>query len=774
MDPSQTKVSGQQLLAKKYIEENDIERIVSEMLNSLAHERVRQPLVYMIKFLAGLMTEEERASNGLVIPEPFPKGKPIAKFPYLTTSSLLQKYLTKELFAEIKYLKTKSGGNINDIIKLSHTMPDDKIGCSITDGDCIETFKSLLTPIINEFHNVQNFEFAKSDTMVTNSSFPFKDGTSKQINKFAIEISRNIKETPYVNICSVDKLEYIEGEISKEIKSLIDSKNLPTLKYMKYSHETDEKWNEILKLINYDDELMTKTQKKQHWPNHRSIFYNDELSLLFLINFSEHLTIYSIYNKEKMKNPIDFPKMFNSISEYEKILSGKLVFDYDSKFGYINSDIKLIGTGMKLSSLFTVDIRENNVEDFTKKINKVIKNLKFDACKTEVVSNKMSITCSSSYKLSMISSQNFIEQFYNDISGLIHLNPSLSFTVHQFAPNFNPNDTDIKKAYEETFDIEKNEISSSGLNINDAIGYYVAHPGNKYGLFLEDYSELKSFNSFISKYLTLSQGFNRKDFFTSIAPQNATFSQNIRAQIEHVHICLIRNIDGLPFANSRFNENKAVEELITTSLNKLNLREHFGNYFSLEVENQKDQATKIIEENNLNFYDESLQITNRGVIQFDYENVYALVNDIDHIKFYLDVKKPGEKFNDYLFNVLKVLNEFGKQVKFSNDKRFGVVTSCPKYLGTGIEVRITIKVKMYKEAIEKIIKEANEKLVNDTKIKMFSYELVDDSIEGRTICLKNNITMGKSENQILADTVYFVNYVLEREKTNNEEEEKKE
>ena len=87
MDPSQTKVSNQQLLAKKYIEENDIERIVSEMLNSLVHERVKQPLVYMIKFLAGLMTEEERASNGLVIPEPFPKGKPIAKFPYLTTST---------------------------------------------------------------------------------------------------------------------------------------------------------------------------------------------------------------------------------------------------------------------------------------------------------------------------------------------------------------------------------------------------------------------------------------------------------------------------------------------------------------------------------------------------------------------------------------------------------------------------------------------------------------------------------------------------------------
>ena len=89
------------------------------MLNALVHERVKQPLVYMIKFLAGLMSEEERKQNGLVIPEPFPKGRPIAKFPYLTKDSLLKKYLSTELFTAIKYKKTKQGGNINNIINLN-------------------------------------------------------------------------------------------------------------------------------------------------------------------------------------------------------------------------------------------------------------------------------------------------------------------------------------------------------------------------------------------------------------------------------------------------------------------------------------------------------------------------------------------------------------------------------------------------------------------------------------------------------------------------------
>lgn len=82
------KISNQQLLAKKYIEENDLEKIINEMINNLVHERVKNPIIYMIKYLAGLMTEEERKQNGLVIPEPYPKGTPLPKYPFLEDKSL--------------------------------------------------------------------------------------------------------------------------------------------------------------------------------------------------------------------------------------------------------------------------------------------------------------------------------------------------------------------------------------------------------------------------------------------------------------------------------------------------------------------------------------------------------------------------------------------------------------------------------------------------------------------------------------------------------------
>ena len=150
---STEKISNMQLIAKRYIEENDLERIISEMINSLVHERVKNPLVYMIKYLAGLMTEEERKINGLIIPEPFPIGQPIAKYPYLSHDCLLKKYLNKELFKDIKYLKTKENGSLNSIIKISESYPEDKIGCQIIDGDSINVFSDLYIPIIDDYHN---------------------------------------------------------------------------------------------------------------------------------------------------------------------------------------------------------------------------------------------------------------------------------------------------------------------------------------------------------------------------------------------------------------------------------------------------------------------------------------------------------------------------------------------------------------------------------------------------------------------------------------------
>ena len=152
------KLPERQIQAKKYLDEFDIENVISEMLNSLLHEKDPHPYVYMIKYLASLMTEEERKEFELEIPEPYPIAHPVVKFPYFSNSckNLLSKYLTKDIFLTYRKVKTKFGNNINSITKLTELLPEDKIGCILSDCDCINAYSKLLQPIIDKVHNIKS------------------------------------------------------------------------------------------------------------------------------------------------------------------------------------------------------------------------------------------------------------------------------------------------------------------------------------------------------------------------------------------------------------------------------------------------------------------------------------------------------------------------------------------------------------------------------------------------------------------------------------------
>ena len=121
------KVSERQLEAKKYLEEYDIENVVGEMLNSLLHERAEHPYVYMIKYLASLMTEEERKEFNLSIPEPYPSAHPVVKYPKFSdnNNSFLKQNLSKERFNSLKKIKKipQKSPNPQDFPYLYHPQP---------------------------------------------------------------------------------------------------------------------------------------------------------------------------------------------------------------------------------------------------------------------------------------------------------------------------------------------------------------------------------------------------------------------------------------------------------------------------------------------------------------------------------------------------------------------------------------------------------------------------------------------------------------------------
>lgn len=78
---SRTLSKGQEK-AQSYIQEHNVEKTVSEMLNSLVHARDAKPIIFMvstecadrmqIKYLSNLVTEAELKENGIEVHGPVP------------------------------------------------------------------------------------------------------------------------------------------------------------------------------------------------------------------------------------------------------------------------------------------------------------------------------------------------------------------------------------------------------------------------------------------------------------------------------------------------------------------------------------------------------------------------------------------------------------------------------------------------------------------------------------------------------------------------------
>lgn len=286
--------TNQQQTPNQYIKEYKLEKITSDMLTSLVHERSTQPIVYMIKYLSNLLSETEKNEAGITIQSSLPSLNLKAKYPDLSLSkSILKNILTKSIWSLIKDKETKHGGIIDKILKLSKNNVNDKIGCIITDNDCIPTFKTLFIPIINHIHKINiNVQDIITETIKEKVTDNEEDKTSREyytINQLKelknnqlenisnvidsyksiqYSISRNISDLPFMAIMNNNQMKYSHNTLSSVINTLIKDNEIPLLSC--YSLEKDENYcNELIKSIEYNVDYIHQAELN----GSKSMFY---------------------------------------------------------------------------------------------------------------------------------------------------------------------------------------------------------------------------------------------------------------------------------------------------------------------------------------------------------------------------------------------------------------------------------------------------------------------------------------------------------------------
>ena len=303
-----------------------------------------------------------------------------------------------------------------------------------------------------------------------------------------------------------------------------------------------------------------------------------------------------------------------------------------------------------------------------------------------------------------------------------------------------------------------------GKNINDIIKFYKQSENCKDLLFDSSFCYLL-FKEFVHKYLYLRDKVNLDIINYLEKQENPKDITRIETTdfidfIYNIQICISRNISDFPFplfsTFSKYNEKSL--DIIKNALNELNKKQKLGTYMELtEAENlMKEYNIKILHDDKMKDYDYDLDYPeNRGFIKFEKQNLFATINDLNHINFIFYTKNLNDKIDikTAMENMIILVNKFSAKIKFAFSQKYGFLTACPKYVGNGINISADIKINTLKnEFLDEYIKDKNMEYEELPEIK--------EDNEHRIIRLKNKGSFIESETEMFCNWIYYLNELI--------------
>lgn len=762
-EPEKLTKSQKKEKIQKYIKQHGINYVLSEMLNTVIHNKEKSPYLYMIKYLGKYISEEDKKKYEIVIPPPYPVGIPIVTFPVYEPecNSLLRKHLDKIVYNLIKFKKTKHDTNINELTKVNTVYPTDKIGLFASEEDCFVVFDELYRPLISDLNhlmvnNKNGFDVENYDFIIEGINEPMiENKIISKMNCIIFKFYRNFSGYPFNLKLSKDGRRDIANITKGKLNLLIEKSILPKGTIFSYGDEkSNSKCEQIITELKYDMDRMKKLNLDKDFPEERYIYESENQLIIILINFMDHLTIYV-----KNEKTIDIIKQYNQGINIMKYLALQIFFAENEKYGYLTSDLSVIGGAMSIysSHMIPCELKNKIIDNLT--FNEFLQKLRLDKYSISSTNNEEDILeVEVGFKLKYRSTLNFLYYYLYSITGILSVqeNKLLSFvdiskTITQPI---------LKAAYKEVYPYLIYQLSTHGENMNDVI-----KRANDNQIILRDKTEYSSFYPLIQYYLYKTQNFN-VDLSDHISkPELANNSNYVSSNAEYfdrmsnLQIVVIRNYDkeGLKFNDvSPQGSSKIISDTIE-ELNKQNKKTGFATIYEIDNLMTQKQALSLINQNNLPFTIVGNSLEGKAIIKFSEENIYAITNDLDHIKLIMNIVHPHENCINGFKKLIKISEAMCSQVRYVYDKKFGFLTSKLSNVGTGMIAKVDIKV----------VKIPNEKIITILekykKYKEFICIVNQKTNNYSIVQISNCITIGHSEYEIFLSLIQFAFYIIEKD-----------
>lgn len=251
---------------------------------------------------------------------------------------------------------------------------------------------------------------------------------------------------------------------------------------------------------------------------------------------------------------------------------------------------------------------------------------------------------------------------------------------------------------------------------------------------------------------------NIEHFLKSEAPSWLNVNGHDTDIVLSTRIRLARNLDGFRFPLSFTDEEaKKIDEVITEALLNINKEEKYFSHFT--ISEMPSLQRQVLVEKHLISPMLAKKEKSSSVLLSNNEAISIMVNEEDHMR--IQCLAPGLQ----LFETYELANKLDRKlensVPYAFSKDFGYLTSCPTNVGTGL--RASVMMHLPAITMSKQIKVLTQMLARLGMVVRGIYGEGSENL-GNIYQISNQITLGKSEEEILDDLQNVVVQIIQNER----------
>ncbi|XP_012266545.2 arginine kinase-like [Athalia rosae] len=258
--------------------------------------------------------------------------------------SLLKKYLTREIFDQLKKRKTSYGSTLLHVIQSGLKNLDSGVGIYAPDPEAYTLFAELFDPIIEDYHGgFTSKDIHPLPDWGSPADMGNLDPSGEYVISTRVRTGRSLADFPFNPSMTESQYEEIQTQVVEAFGKLEGELKGQYYPLTGMQKDVQKKLIDDHFLFKEGDRFLQAAEACKYWPTGRGIYLNDAKTFLVWCNEEDHLRIIS------MQEGGDLGEVYERLVRAVTSLERKLTFSRNERIGYLNFCPTNLGNAVRAS-----------------------------------------------------------------------------------------------------------------------------------------------------------------------------------------------------------------------------------------------------------------------------------------------------------------------------------------------------------------------------------------------------------------------------------------